>query len=395
MAADSAGRVVVSGLLFHTPVAGIVYQVLHYLIGLRSLGHDVFYVEDAAWWSFDPRTGEVSSDPTAALEVAVPVLERHGFGDRWAYRRTHAADDHPGCWGLTERRVLRLYREADALLNVTGSQWIWDELRDIPSRILIDSDPLSVQIDAAQGAERVRTHLDAHHHHFTFGECLREDTFPVPLEPYAWRPTRQPVALELWASDEEPAADRVMSTVTSWHDDRKDRVWRGERWYWTKDREFRAVLDLPRRRPGRFRLAVTDEVEPDREDLLARGWLLDRALHVSADADRYRDFITGSWGEFTVARDQYVRPRTGWFSDRSACYLAAGRPVVTQETGFSAVLPTGEGLLAWSTPEEALEALDAIDADPPRHRRAAAGIAREHFAAERVVGRLLADAGLA
>jgi len=392
--ADGRARIIVSGILFHTPVAGVVYQMLHYLIGLRRLGHDAFYVEDTNWWSFDPRTGEVSPDPTRSLEVVVPVLERHGFGDRWAYRRAHAVDEPRGCWGLTDDAVLRLYREADALLNVTGSQWIWDEMRACPNRILVESDPLSAQIDAANGVPSVVAHLEAHHRHFTFGETLREGACPVPLGPYRWRPTRQPVVLELWQTG-RPPGDRALSTVTSWHDDHKDRVWGGETYHWTKDREFRAVLDLPQRRPGRFRLAVTDEVEAERDELLGRGWLLDRALRVSADVDRYRRFITASWGEFSVARDQYVRAGTGWFSDRSACYLAAGRPVVTQETGFSAVLPTGEGLFAWSDGEDVLAAVDAIDAEPRRHQRAAAEIAREHFAADRVIGRLLEQAGLA
>ncbi len=392
MAADSAGRIIVSGILFHTPVAGVIYQMLHYLIGLRRLGHDVFYVEDTDWDSLDPRTGEVSSDPTGSFEVAVPILDRYGFGDRWAYRRAHAIDDPTGCWGLPEHDVLRLYREADALLNITGCQWIWDELRDCPHRILVESDPLSAQVDAANGDPSVLAHLDAHNRHFTFGETLHE-ACPVPLGPYDWLPTRQPIVLELWQTD-DPPTDRALSTVTSWHDDNKDRVWQGQTYYWTKDREFRTVLDLPRRRPGRFRLAVTDEVGADRGALLGSGWLLDRALRISADVDRYRRFITASWGEFSVARDQYVRPRTGWFSDRSACYLAAGRPVVTQETGFSAVLPTGEGLFAWSTPEEVLDAVDAIDAEPRRHQRAAAEIAREHFAAEGVIAGLLTQAGL-
>ncbi|HEX2029543.1 MAG TPA: hypothetical protein VHF25_16275 [Nitriliruptorales bacterium] len=393
MAADSAGRIIVSGIMFHTPVAGVIYQVLHYMIGLRRLGHDVFYVEDTNWWSLDPRTGDVSPDPTRSLEVAVPVLERYGFGERWAYRRAHAVDEPKGCWGLPEDDVLLLYREADALLNVTGSQWLWEEMRDCPNRILIESDPLSTQIDAANGVPGVLDHLAAHHRHFTFGETLHNDAFPVPLGPYAWLPTRQPVVLELWQADHLPT-DRVLSTVTSWHDDHKDRTWQGETYYWTKDRAFRVVLDLPRRRPGRFRLAVTDEVKADRDELIASGWLLDRALRISADLDLYHAFITGSWGEFSVARDQYARARTGWFSDRSACYLAAGRPVITQETGFSAVLPTGEGLFAWSTTEEVLDALDAIDAAPRRHQLAAAEIAREHFAAERVIERLLSQAGL-
>jgi hypothetical protein len=206
-------------------------------------------------------------------------------------------------------------------------------------------------------------------------------------------PTRQPVALELWRGA-PPPRNRTFTTVTSWHADDKDRHFAGDVLYWTKDREFLKVLELAHRRPGRLELAVTPDVDRDRTLLEERGWALTDGLRVSSDADRYRAYISDSWGEFTVARDQYVRLGTGWFSDRSACYLAAGRPVITQETGFSEVLPTGEGLFAWRDLDDAVAALDAVDAAPARHRGAALDIAQEYFAADRVIGDLLARAGL-
>jgi hypothetical protein len=386
-------RVIVSGILFNVPVAGVAYQMLHYLLGLERLGYDAYYVEDTDWWSLDPRTGAFSADPAKSFETAVPFLEAHGFAGRWAYRRCHAVEEPKGCWGMPEGEVLRLYREADALLNVTGCQWIWDEVAECPHRILIESDPGAAQIDVALGVERTIRHLDAHHSHFTFGETLGGPSFPVPTDRYRWLPTRQPVALDLW-HDAAPPRRRTFTTVTSWHDDNKNRELAGEVLYWTKDREFLKVLDLAQRRPGRLELAVTPDVGPDRTLLEGRGWALVDGLELSSSADRYRRYITDSWGEFTVARDQYVRLRTGWFSDRSACYLAAGRPVITQETGFSDVLPTGEGLFAWTDLNDAVAALDAIDSGPARHGRAAQDIAQEYFAADRVLDDLLSRAGL-
>ena len=160
-----------------------------------------------------------------------------------------------------------------------------------------------------------------------------------------------------------------------------------------KDREFAPFLGLPELRPGRFEMAVVQQ--PGVADTFrTRGWLVKDAAVVSAQVDRYRDYITSSWGEFTVARDHYVRPRTDWFSDRSACYLAAGRPVITQETGFSDVLPTGRGLFAVTSVEEAIAAMDAIDSDPADHQEAARDIAAEYFDATVVVGDLLERAGL-
>ncbi len=392
-AATVRPRVIVSGILFNVPVAGVAYQVIHYLLGLERLGYDAYYVEDTDWWSLDPRTGEFSADPAKSFEVAVPFLERHGFGDRWAYRRAHALEEPRGCWGMSEMQLLRLYREADALLNVTGCQTIWDEIGACPHRILVESDPGAAQIDVALGVERTVRHLDAHSSHFTFVETLLGPDFPVPTAGYRWMPTRQPVALDLWHTGAAPA-HRSFTTVTSWHDDNKDREFAGDVLYWTKDREFLKLLDLAGQRPGRLELAVTPDVEPDRGLLRERGWALTDALSLSSDAERYRSYITDSWGEFTVARDQYVRLRTGWFSDRSACYLAAGRPVITQETGFSEVLPTGEGLFAWTDLDEALAAVDAVDAAPDRHRRAALAVAHEYFAADRVIADLLSRAGV-
>jgi hypothetical protein len=398
MSSLSRARIVVSGIMFFNPVAGVIYQALHYLLGLRALGHDVYYVEDTNWWSLDPRTGTFSPDPAASIKLVAPMLERHGFGDRWAYRRAHADEEPRSCWGMDEATVQALYRDCDAWLNVTGSQTVWDDVARCRNRILVESDPVSAQIDVANGYRPTIDHLDAHHVHFTFGETMVDGGGPIPLGPYRWQPTRQPVAIELWVPDGGPPADPEharFTTVTSWHDDNKDRIHDGVTYRWTKDEEFLGVIDLPRRLPGRFELAVTGRVEEDRARLEDAGWRLRDALALSADCDDYRRYIHGSYGEFTVAREQYTEPVTGWFSDRSATYLAAGRPVITQETGFSRVLPTGSGLYPWRTVDDIAAAVDHIDADPTGARRAAREIAREHFAADRVVRSLLERAGVA
>lgn len=395
----------VSGILFFNPVAGVVYQTLHYLLGLRRLGHDVWYVEDTNWWSLDPRTGAFSADPSASIEVVRPVLERHGLADRWAYRRAAAnvgPDDGPaGCWGLDEATVLDLYRTCDAWLNVTGSQTVWPDVARCRRRILVETDPVSAQIDVANGHRPTIDHLDAHDTHATFGEVLAAGgaSPTIPLGPYRWLATRQPVALELWddpggAVGSTGPAHRRFTTVTSWHDDNKDRRLGDEVYRWTKDAQFLQVVDLPSRRPDRFELALTGRVEGDEPRLREAGWRLRDALALSSSVDDYHHYIRSSWGEFTAAREQYTRPRTGWFSDRSATYLAAGRPVVTEETGFSDVLPTGRGLYGWRTMDDVLAAVDDIDRDPEGARAGAREVARECFAADRVLGSLLERAGL-
>jgi hypothetical protein len=200
------------------------------------------------------------------------------------------------------------------------------------------------------------------------------------------------VAVELW-NQGGPAGGSTYTTITTWHNKNKNLQWRGDTWYWTKDREFEKFLDLPRRRNCAFELAtgVGEEVQ----HLLQRhGWRQVDSVGISQDAGRYRAYIQQSRGEFTVARDQYVRPNTGWFSDRSVCYLAAGRPVITQETGFSKFVPSGRGLFGFRTLDDILAAVDAIEGDYAGHCRAAAEIAAEYFAAEKVLGSLMARAGL-
>jgi hypothetical protein len=138
-------------------------------------------------------------------------------------------------------------------------------------------------------------------------------------------------------------------------------------------------------------LGVTNNA---RHTLEANGWRLADAHAFTTDPWPYRDYVRASRGEFTVARDLHVRLRSGWFSERSACYLAAGRPVITQDTGFDSVLPTGEGLFAFNTMEEILTAFESINSDYQRHSRAARAIAEEYFRAETVLAKVVMDLGL-
>jgi hypothetical protein len=383
------GKIIVFGILFWYPLAGVTYQFLHYLMGLRQLGYDVYYVEDSGRWIYDPTINEFSPDVSGNLSMVVPVLNAYGFGDRWAFR-----GNYPGgqCYGMTESRLLELYREADAFLNVTGAQEIRDEHRAIKRRIYVESDPFASQVKVASGDAGMIDMLAAHDTHFSFGENLGASDCQVPIERFHWHPTRQPVVMDIWQTG-PPPADAPYTTITTWHNKGKNIEWRGDTWYWTKDREFEKILDLPRRRPVPLELATTVDVAVQ-DQLRAHGWRQSGSVEISRDADLYRQYIQKSRGEFTVARDQYVRPNTGWFSDRTVCYLAAGRPVITQETGFSKFIPSGRGLFGFQAMEEILAALDAIESDYPAHSRAASEIAREYFSADRVVGSLMERAGL-
>ncbi len=392
MAAEpgAKGRVVVGGILFWYPLAGVTFQFLHYLLALRNLGYDPYYVEDSGRWVYDPALNDLSPDASANIAAIAPVLEAHGLANRWAFRGRYPDGQ---CYGMTGAEIDALYRDADALLNVTGAQEMHEDLLRIPRRIYVESDPFASQVKVANGEAGTIAALDAHDAHFTFGENVGQPDCGIPPTPYAWMPTRQPVLVDLWRPTQSPAG-APYTTITTWHNKGKDVTYQGERYYWTKDREFERFLDLPRRRPAlAFELAVGVD-EATRQRLTGHGWRQRLSVDLSASVTGYRDYIQRSRGEFTVARDQYVRPRTGWFSDRTACYLAAGRPVITEDTGFGRVLPTGRGLFAFTTMDDVLAAVDAIESDYDGHCRAALEIAEQYFGAERVVGSLMTRAGL-
>ncbi|PYM12661.1 MAG: hypothetical protein DME18_10805 [Verrucomicrobia bacterium] len=387
----SKGKIIVFGILFWYPLAGVTFQFLHYLLGLRRLGYDPYYVEDSGRWIYDPRLNDLSPDARANIEAVLPALKAHGFGDRWAFR-----GNYPGgkCYGMTEPQMLNLYKEADAFLNVTGAQEIREEHLTCRRRIYVESDPFAAQVKVATGDPGMIGTLAAHDALFSFGENLGAPDCGVPVERFRWLPTRQPVVVELWDNPFGPDSRAAYNTIATWHNSGKDIAWRDDTWYWTKDREFKKFLELPRHRPSiAFELAAGVDAEVKRL-LNDQGWRQVHSIAMSKDVDCYRNYLQQSRGEFTVARDQYARPKTGWFSDRSACYLAASRPVITQETGFNKFLPTGKGLFGFKTMDDILKAVDAIESDYEGNCRAAREIAAEYFTAEKVVGSLMERAGL-
>jgi GT2 family glycosyltransferase len=211
-------------------------------------------------------------------------------------------------------------------------------------------------------------------------------------ERFAFHPTRQPVVIDFWQDHNRPAGT-TFTTIGNWRQPWREVTLGGVTYSWSKHNEFLKFLDLPSHVSQPFELALSSYEESDRQMLEGKGWKVTHGLDVSTEADAYRDYITASRGEFTVAKDQNVRLRTGWFSDRSATYLAAGRPVISQETGFSNILPTGEGLHGFSTMEEIVEAVERTNSDYVRHSQRAAELAREYFSHEVVLGQLLKEVG--
>jgi hypothetical protein len=391
---SEARRIVVLGALAQMPFAGVAWQVLHYLEGLRRLGHDVTYLEDTGNWPYDPDLETITDDATGAAARLGAVLTAHGFGERWAFvNAAREGEIH----GPLADAVPRLLAEADVLLNLSGATILHDAHLGVPVRIYLETDPVTPQLELDQGRESTREILAAHTHHFTFGERIGTDGCEIPTGGFDYHPTRQPVVLDWWAPESPQGASSHpfrFTTIASWDQPHKDIEWRGETYRWSKSAEFEKLLGVPARIGATIELALALEDEATLARLRAAGFVVGPARGLSGDHEAYRAFIRASGGEFTAAKDQNVRLRSGWFSDRTATYLAAGRPVVVQDTGFDAVLPTGEGLLSFRTADEAVAALEDVAGDPVRHGAAALAIAREYFDAGVVLGRLLQDAGV-
>jgi hypothetical protein len=296
-------------------------------------------------------------------------------------------------YGLSRARVRALYETADVIVNLCGATPPREEHKRHGCLIYVETDPVFEQIRAAQGEPRTVEFLSQHDVCFTYGENLGAADCPIPLGGIPWKKTRPPVVLDLWQERADPAC-RYFTTVATWQNKGKDITFQGQTYYWSKHVNFLKYLDLPRRTSQPLELAVETGDEGVRSQLIALGWRLAEAVERSATVEGYREYIYSSRGEFTVAKDIYVRPRSGWFSDRSVCYLAAGKPVVTQETGFSKFIPTGRGLFAFSNMNDVIAALEEINSDYGYHAHAAREVAAEYFAADQVLHRFLHDAGI-
>jgi hypothetical protein len=370
-------KILLSGMVAGDPhQGGASWAVLQYVAGLAECGHEVVLVE--------PLDG---GDPLAVRPEVVDYFRALPFLEGRAALLTRGTESTVG---LSYRELMRFAAGADLLLNVSGM--LRDErlLAPIPVRAFLDLDPGFNQVWQASGEDMG---MDLHTHWVTVGQLVGAEGSPIPTCGYDWIATLPPVALGHWPVAPAPPARDAFTTVGHWRS--YGSIEHGGIHYGQRAHSLRGLVELPRLGEARFQLALgihPDEVE-DLAALRANGWQLLDPDEVAGSPASYAEFIRSSKGELSIAKGGYVASRSGWFSDRSAAYLASGRPVVAQETGFSQVLPTGEGLLAFSTSEEAAAAVAAVERDPARHGRAARALAEERLDARKVLPRLLEALG--
>jgi hypothetical protein len=381
-------RIVVLGLMGQYPLGGMAWQVLHHVIGFRRLGYDCVYVENSGAPPYSPKVQSIVERPTENVRFLRDTFRRLDLAEQWAYW-----DSGGKKWyGMTGAKARDWLEQADAIVNVCGATRPDPVQKRRGCLVYIETDPILEQVRYQEGDPETRAFLDGHDLLCTYGVNIGRPDCVVPDAGLRWLKTHPPVVADLWESPPRPAGD--WRTIATYRNRGKDVVIGGQTYYWSKHPNWPKVMDLPKRTKERLEVALVSPGAELRQEFLSHGWQVEDPVRVSHTAFVYRRYICGAKAEFSVEKDDLVRTKVGWFSDRSVCFLAAGRPCVLQDTGFGARVRTGAGLFPWSTAEEALDAIERVSRDYAAHAKAAREIARECFEASVLLPPICSAAGL-
>lgn len=373
-------RIIVTGLIGSIPMAGLTLHYIQYVLGLRDLGHDVLYLEDTGTWYYDPDTDSMVDDIAVPLQILDKTMDFFNLKDNWTFI------DHNGIeHGLTGKKFDDYLATADVFINVTGAGIIKDNYLAIPVRIYLDTDPGFIHIRVSNGEKKDIEHLKRHNKYFSFGFNIGKPKCNIPTSGFHWSPTCQPIYLDFWPSVSNQSHNEMFTTILKWQtyspEEKNGEV------YGMKNTEFMKFIDLPSITNSKIELSMSGK--PPIQDLTSAGWLIRNARNISKTLPDYRNYIQHSKGEWSIAKNGYVKSYSGWFSDRSASYLASGRPVILQSTGYEEWLDTGLGLISFNTLQEAANALEEINKNYKTHSDAAREMAVEFFDSKKVLSELL------
>lgn len=388
---NSKGTVIIGGFIGLLPAGGVVWDYIQYVLGFQMMGYDVYYLEDT---KIHPLFGSSWDDSTETVKRVHDLMKSFGLEDRYIYIDELSQQ----IFGKSRSEYIDICKAADILINVSCANVIREEYSTIPIRILLDTDPMftQIQINSEQTFTSESGNLKElaawHTHHFTFGENIFDKDCLIPRGEFSWITTRQPICMDYWKYEKSSKSKLLFTTLMNWKAGKKLQ-YLGQNWG-QKDVTFPIIKDLPKLLThASFKVAVSQAViDKEREhfkNLLGTGWNVISSEEASGDHKKYQNFIYSSSAEISVAKETYVKAKTGWFSCRSACYLAAGRPVVAQDTGWSKNYPTGLGLFSFSDKNEALEAIRKISGDWDNHSKNAREIASSYFDHKKVLGNLI------
>ncbi len=385
-------RIIVGGMVGQYPLGGVAWDYFHYCLALHELGHDVYYHEDTWCWPFDPTLGYVTDNPDHTVKFIGDFFDTYApqLSKKWHYLLLHEKS-----FGMTRDAFDQIARTADIFLNVSGSCFFPEHLNPRCIKVFLDTDPgynqfvLSERYAWSQNVERWCQQVAAHDRHLTYAENIHGADCVIPRLNFDWRPTRCVVTLPSWQAVRAAPirAHAAFTSVMTLGYFPGKLTYRG-RQYDAKVPEFEKFRSLPQSVEIPLELAISGDKVP-LDPIREMGWKLIDGAKATLTPQSYMQFIADSAGEWSIAKNVYVDTNSGWFSCRTACYLAAGRPAVVQDTLWSRFVPSGWGVIAFGTMEESIAALNAVAADPLRHRAAAFEIAREYLAADRVIPPML------
>ncbi len=378
-------KIIIAGYIVGGPLGGLVWHHLQYVAGLHYLGFEILFVEDSNNYAscYNPINNEVSTDPTYGISFIEKTFSDFGLKDKWTYYSQH---NHQW-YGKSVTEVKKFVSESEVFINLSGLHPIGEIFDSISMKIFVDTDPVFTQIRNLTDNDSM--HLAKKHtHFFTYGENFGKEGTSIPDDGLKWIPTRQPVISKLWNHDVPPDKNSKWTTVMQW-DSYSTRVYNGKN-YGMKSAMFDAYFKLPAKTSEIFELAIGSATAP-KNKLLENGWYLKNPLEVTSNPGRYQNYIRESKGEWSVAKEGYVISLSGWFSERTAGYLASGRPAIVQDTGFSSFLPTGRGLFAFNSPDSVLESIEIINSDYPSHCMWAKELVHEFFHFEKVLDKMFSS----
>jgi hypothetical protein len=378
--------ILVSGMIAADPwQGGATWAVLQYLLGFRELGHDVYFIEPVKQTALRPAHSKLSESEN--VNYFRGVVRDFGLESNASLLLAGTSETI----GLPYEQLVEMSRRADLLVNISGMLTDPQLIAHIPARIYLDLDPGFVQLWHA--VEKIDMRFAGHTHFVTVGQNVGRPDCSIPTCGQKWIPTLPPIVLKHWPVAKEITLD-AFTTIGNWRG--YGSIEHDGKHYGQKAHSFRQFIDLPKRTLERFMPALSIHTG-DTKDLAAlpdNGWNLLDPSDVASTPQSYQRFIQNSKAEFSVAKSGYVVSNSGWFSDRSACYLASGKPVIAQETGFSERIKPGAGLFFFSKTEEILAAIDAINRDYVFHSAAARSVAERYFDSNLVLPQLLRDAGV-
>ncbi len=390
---NSKARIIVTGLVGLYPLGGVAYDYFQYFIGLARLGHDVYYHEDSWSWPYNPVERQISSDGAYSARFISSYIHTNApdLKDKWHYLHLHETS-----FGMTRNQFNEVAETADIFFNISGACQIPESLSPRCIKVFLDTDPgynqimLKEKFSWSSNVDRWCDSVQAHDQFFTYAENIHHPDCLIPKLNLHWKTTRTSIIREQWptTTHRTPQGQASWTTVMTWNGFKGQLLYDGIE-YKSKNGEFEKIITMPQHSPVSFTVAVGGGAPT--EQLTTYGWKTVDAPLSTLTPQQYQEFIVQSRGEFSIAKHVYVALRTGWFSSRSTCYLASGRPVVVQDTGFSHYLPVGEGLLTFQTQEEAIDAIQEVEGNYTRHCHTAQAIAEEYFDSDKVLEQLTED----